>query len=192
MRHPTGEDRGRTRGGRRGGFTFIEIILVIAILGVLFAIAAVSFRGLIPRYYLRSSARSIGTLVESLRLSAVTRGVWLGVRYELSPPGDERTYWEVIPPAPDDYPDQPIDQRQLIGRERTSPGVRIARVMLGNSQTIDRGQVNILFSPMGNAGSHIVVLEGEAGRLASVKLNCITGTVEVLEDVEATFQHFRD
>jgi prepilin-type N-terminal cleavage/methylation domain-containing protein len=173
-----------------GGFTFIELILVIAIVGVLFTIAAISFRGLMPKYYLRTSARAIATLVESLRLSAVTRGVWMGIHYELTPPGDERTYHEVVPPAPEDDPDQPIEERTRIGRERTAPGVRIARVVLPNSQTVDRGPVNILFSPMGNAGSHIVVLEGEEGRLSSVKLNCITGTVEVLENVEASFQHF--
>lgn len=192
-RQPRGSAVGdRRSAARRGGFTFLELILVIAILSILFLIAGVSFRGLMPKYYLRTSARALATTMEHLRLSAVTRGVWMGIHYELSPPAEERTYYEVIPPAPPDDPEQPIEQRQRIGRERTSPGVRIARVILSNSQVIDNGTVDVLFSPMGNAGSHIVVFEGEEGRLASVKLNSITGTVEVVENVEASFQHYQD
>lgn len=177
---------------RRGGFTFLELILVIAILAILFLISGISFRGLMPKYYLRTSARALATTLEHLRLTAVTRGVWMGIHYDLSPPAEERTYYEIIPPAPKEDPEQPIEQRQRIGKERTSPGVRIARIILANSQVIDRGTVSVLFSPMGNAGSHIVVLEGEEGRLASVKLNSITGTVEVVENVEASFQHYQD
>ena len=45
---------------------------------------------------------------------------------------------------------------------------------------------------MGNAGSHIVVLEGEDDRVMSIKMNCITGLIDFIETGNAEFRHFED
>jgi hypothetical protein len=149
-------------------------------------------KGLMPKYYLRSSARAIGTKIENLRLSAISRGKWLGIRYDITPTDRENSYYQVIPAAPDDYPDEPVDQRQLLPPEELSPGVRISKVILSNNKVYDRGAVNILFSPMGNAGSHIVVLEGLGERVTSVRLNSLTGVLDVIENEEVMFQHYEE
>jgi prepilin-type N-terminal cleavage/methylation domain-containing protein len=183
---------GRVRRLGAGGFTFIEIMLVIGILGVLFTVGAISFRGLMPKYYVKSSARRLGTWIEHVRLTAVSRNQWMGIRYVLTPQGDETPYYEIIPAAPPEFPDQPIEDRTFVQKEPLSPGVRFAKIILSDSRAVDSGAVNVLFSPMGNSGSHIVVLEGEAGRLMSVKVNGITGAIGFLENAEASFQNFQE
>jgi len=179
--------------GGNGGFTFFEIVMVILILGFLYSIGSLSLRGVLPKYRLRTAARDIGTAVEQQRLSAVSRGRWLGIHYVLTPlPQDnpDKAYYQLIPPPPDDYPDQPLAMRELGVKHELPDRVRIARVLLAGNQVVDRGSVSVLFSPMGNAGSHITILEGENERFLAVKVNCITGSIEFIESADVAFQHF--
>lgn len=176
-----------------GGFTLVELIIVVGVIGLLYGIGAVSFRGLMPHYYLRSTSRSLGSAIEEMRLVAVTRGSWTGIRYVLDPPSSrENPYYQKIPPAPDTDPEQPIEERLSLAKQYLPNQVRFARIVLANGQAIDRGAVNVLFSPMGNSGSHVVVLRGADDRVVSVKLNAITGTIDFLDGAEAGFQNFED
>jgi len=185
------------RAGRRAGdsgFTFLELIIVLAVISTLFAIGIPTFRGLTPKYRLRSAARALGTTLETTRLSAMGRGLWMGVHYVLTPGARDtgtESYYQVIPPAPEDFPDQPLADRQLLDKQPLD-GIRIARVILPSGQIIDRGSFSVLFSPMGNAGSHIVVLEGQDGLYASLKMSCITGVIEFYETGDISFQHFAE
>lgn len=183
----------RTRGAT-AGFTFLELIIVLAVLSFLFAIGIPTFRGLTPKYRLRSAARALGSTLESTRLSAMGRGLWMGVHYVLTPGGNDSgnsSYYQVIPPPPEDFPDQPLADRKLLNKEEFD-GVQIARIILSSGQVIDRGTFSLMFSPMGNAGSHIVVLEGQEGLLLSLKMNCITGVIEFYDSGDITFQHFAE
>lgn len=177
---------------RTAGFTFIEMILVVAILGILYAVGAVSFQGMMPKYRLRTTARRLGSTIEHTRLTAVSRGQWMGIHYNLTPRTDEEPYYQIIPAAPADYPNQPIEERQFLPKEPIEVGIRIARVLLADNHAVESGTINVLFSPMGNSGSHIVVFEDDAGRILSLKMNAISGMIDFVEGEEARFQHFEE
>ena len=169
---------------RESGFTLFEIIITVLLIGILLAGGAISLQGAIPKYRLRSAARGLATTIEHTRLTSVTRGAWMGIRYVLTPGSRDGTslpYYQVIPPPPEDNPDQPPEDREGLSKHELPLGVRIAQVILGGNQRVDRGSVNVLFSPMGNSGSHIVVLQGEGDRVLSVKLNAITGLMDFVE-----------
>ena len=176
------------------GFTFFEVMIVVVILGLLFSIGTVSLTPLIPKYRLKSSLRELGSTVEHVRLMAISRGLWMGIHYVLTPGPTEKItpYYQIIPPAPDDDPDQPIENREYLSKQYLPPGVHMARVLLAGNQVIDRGTINVLFSPMGTSGSHIVVFENDSGRALSMKLNSITGGIDFLEGPDVTFQHFEE
>jgi prepilin-type N-terminal cleavage/methylation domain-containing protein len=180
--------------GRSGGFTFLELIMAIAIIGLLMAGGVMSLRGMVPKYRLRSGIRTLGSTLEQTRLIAISRGAWMGVHYVITPgtqDTSDQSYWQVIPPGPEDNPYQPPEDRQLLSKQYFPPGVRIHRVILANNQAIDSGSVNVLFSPTGTAGSHIVILEGE-GLFYSLKMSCITGVIDFIEGRDAAFQHFEE
>jgi prepilin-type N-terminal cleavage/methylation domain-containing protein len=193
---PTRERRyagASTLRGASPGFTFLELIIVLAIMSFLFAIGIPSFRHLTPRYQLRSAARSLASTLEHTRLSAMSRGLWMGVHYVITPgthdEGDS-SYYQAIPPAPEDYPEQPVADRKLLPPERLPTGVKIQKVILAGNQVVDRGYINVLFSPMGNSGSHIVVFENNEGMILSMKMSCITGVIDVVEGAEQAFENF--
>lgn len=174
---------------RGAGFTMFELVLVIAVLSIILAISAPSIEGLVPKYRVRSAIRELGSRIESVRISAIGREKWMGIHYDLE--GDEDgPFYRIIPPAPEEDPLQPVENRELLQKHHLPVSVRIARVVLAQNQGVDRGTVNVLFSPAGNVGSHGVVLEGPDGRLASLKLSSITGILEFSETGEVAFEHF--
>jgi len=187
--------RGDCARNRLAGFTFLELVVVVGILALLFSISVPSLKGLTPKYRLRTAARELGSTLEGARLSAISRGLWMGVDYVISPTAADDTdqsYYQIIPPAPEDFPDQPLRDRERLSKQLFPQGVRIIRVILSGNQTIEGGAISVLFSPMGNAGSHIVVLEGLEERYMSVKMNCITGAIDFIERADVAFQHFEE
>lgn len=178
---------------RRQGFTFLEMVVILGLIALLVTFSIPSLEGLAPKYRLRTAARRIASQLEYVRVAAISRERWMGLRYGFEGSGaDDRPYYQVIPPAPDDDPHQPVEERQLQSKKALPPGVVFARVVLSDSRTFDRDTVDVFFSPTGNVGSHIVILEGQNDRVVSLKFNCITGILEFSESADAAFEHFED
>jgi len=176
------------RQASRAGFTMVELVMVILIVGIIFSFTVVSVSGLAPIYKVRSATRTLGAKIEELRAFAISRGKPLGIRYTLL---DDPQYYQIIPPAPEDAPDEPIENRRLDAKTELPTGVRFRRISFPGTRGSDRGVVNVLFSPMGNTGSHVATLEGASKDgtpiLISMKFNAITGTIDFSEG-EGEFQ----
>jgi len=171
--------------------TLIELMIVLFILGILFSIMAVRVGGLTPVYRVRSASRSVASMIEELRALAIATGKPMGIRYTFH---DDPHFYQLIPPAPDEYPDEPIENRRLGVTSELPPGVQFRHVLFPGGRGVKApGAVNILFSPMGNSGSHVVALEGRTrdGQpiLISVKFNAITGAIDFAQG-EAGFEDY--
>ena len=175
---------------RRAGMTLIELMMVIMIMGILFSVTMISIFGLTPIYRVRSASRTLAAQIEELRALSIARGRPLGIRYTMY---DDQNYYQIIPPAPEEFPDEPLEVRKLGVKTDLPDGVRFRRVTFPSGRSVDRGVVNLLFSPMGNSGGHVVTLEGKARNgqpiLLSVKFNAITGAIDFAEG-EAAFDNF--
>lgn len=183
--------RSARHGGRCSrGFTFAELIIVIVILGIIFAFAAPKLDGLTPRYRLRTAARRLATQLESHRVTAISRGVWVGVRYHLN---GENSTWELIKPPPPEFPNMPIEERSSFGIEELPEGVSIDSIEIrGSNDVYTSGSVLILFSPVGTHGSHSVTFRNDRDAILRVKLNAFTGVVDFDNGVGASFDDFAD
>ena len=201
-----------TQKRRTIGLTMIELIIVIVLLGILVTFVAPRLGGITPKYRLRSFARKTAGLVEKTRVTAIIRGKTTGIRYVIDDGtgryrihsasgvwGSDResTYYAMaLPPAPIDYPDQPLEERTSLLREVAPPGVRIVRVILPGAGEVSSGAVNIAFSPSGTTGSHILVLEADFGdgvdpQVLSLKYNSISGILD-FHNGEVLFEHRED
>jgi hypothetical protein len=172
-----------------GGFTFIELVLVLGILALLVTFSLPNLEGLTPKYRLRTAARKLASQLEDLRVTAISRERWMGIHYVFNNGGNERPYYRVIPPAPLEDPNQPLRDRRMLSKKYLPTGVRFAEIILAGQRSVAAGTLDIAFSPTGNVGSHIVVLTGDDRRVY-LKFNCITGIMEYSEKGEVAFEHF--
>ncbi len=181
-----------TASGTRG-FTMVELVIVLVILGIIFSFAAPRLGGLTPKYRLRSYSRQVASSIEKARVSAIVRGRTTGIRYVLD--DIESQGCHIVPPAPLDFPEQPLDHRDPLSPIVPPPGVRIRGVLLpGGGGEITSGVVNVGFSPAGTTGSHIVILEAklddETTSVIAIKYNSISGILDYYNE-PVDFQHYQ-
>jgi prepilin-type N-terminal cleavage/methylation domain-containing protein len=169
----------RRRHGR--GVTFLEIMVVVVILGVLMAVSAPTLRGVHERNKLRAASRELAALVRFARQQAVLRGHSTEVRVNAEL-GKYRLF---------------LDPPEKGRRIRSSR--KIERSPMEKTRYLDAKQGKILFlsidSPTepaprsgaarieffrnGSASPTRIVIEDEKKRLMTVEIAASTGGVRV-------------
>jgi prepilin-type N-terminal cleavage/methylation domain-containing protein len=169
---------------RDAGFTLIEMIAVIAIIGIMVGVAAGRLDYLVPKYRLRGAAREVGSALKQAkgRAAAVGKDVYLEV--DLSA-GD---YWILVPfpketpagppPAfPGAPPPEPVFEYEPAFQQTLPDGVQFVDVVLGPDHRIATGRARVRCTPFGMSSHVIVNLKNDERRELAVKLNGFTGTL---------------
>ena len=171
-----------SNGSRRGGFTLLEMLAVIFIIGITLALVLPNLDRLTPKHRLRAAAREVASTIELCRHQAVTRAATYGIAYDLD--GRTPTYRLILPA--DEFGDrEPLAPRTL------PPGVFLRAVVLPNGNRVGvGGETQVDFSPTGEDGGHIVILENENEEVLSVKFLSMVGIASFSEG-EASFEVYR-
>lgn len=107
--------RGRDRRwGRRAraGFSLVEIMAVLIILGVILMSIVPAIDNLVPAYRLRGAAREVASLIELAHSEAVSTRKEFRLAYDL----DRNTYWLILPPKdPEQDPQGDQDPSATLG-----------------------------------------------------------------------------
>jgi general secretion pathway protein H len=147
---------------RSGGFTLLEMMIVLVIAGLLVAVAAPNFGPMLARAQLYSATRDIASALRHARGQAVVRG--RETTFELNVhKGRYR-----------------ISDR---GKIFSLPGEVKLSLYTTESETLDEGTGRIRFFPDGSAtGGRVTLAAG--GQKRFVDVNWLTGEVRLREEAD--------
>jgi general secretion pathway protein H len=129
--------------GERRGFTLVEVVIVLAILGIVAAVTTPSLIRLGRQDELTGSANSIARVLRGARLAALERAIPVSAVIE------------------------PTSRKYLVETESDAGSQILAQgtVQLAPSTTLasDRPRVRFVFAPLGSASPDSVVITGDGG-----------------------------
>lgn len=157
------------------GFTLIEMMVVILIVGSLLFLSATRLDFLVPKYRLRGAAREIGAAMKQAKAHAAATGKDVYLEYDLS----KGEYWMLFafPKRKEDGTEfEPrVFEYEPLFRRPLPTGVEFVDVICGDQARTTSGNARVKVSPFGISAHTIVNLKSKEDREIAVKLNGFTG-----------------
>jgi len=140
---------------RAGGFTLVEIMVTIAVIGLSMSVIFSGSKSLLPQTRLRATAREMGAALEQVRTQAVLVQEPILFAYDIENGGYEAYY-----PYERDEKGNPTGpgRSPITSYTRLREGVALRKVRLPGSALRDTGVVTLTVSPLGRIPPHEVVL----------------------------------
>lgn len=167
---------------RERGFTFVELIMVLAILSFAFTYAIIHLDGATGAARLSSAARQIGTTIEFLRSHAIQSSRPVELHIDI-----QRGEWKmVLPPRPSESTaDRQAEEDVLVTDAVALPKViHFEGIQMDTSDTQSSGTVVVTFSPLGEISPNGFLVRLLSDEIAdreeasfSVEVNGLTGEV---------------
>jgi prepilin-type N-terminal cleavage/methylation domain-containing protein len=151
----------RVESGRRGGFTLLELMLVVFIISVVLALALPTFTGMGERKIV-SDAKRIASILRYLNDSALSTKESLTLRV--------------------DFKDKVIGYNGPEG-EKSERFDSLSGVELQSRGMVTEGELFVFFSPLG-AQENITIHLGDEGSPMAVALNSMNGRVKIIQDAK--------
>jgi prepilin-type N-terminal cleavage/methylation domain-containing protein len=148
--------RSRITAGARGGFSLIELMAVILIIGLIGTVAMVAWQALLPGAKVNSAIRNLSEVLASARSEAIARNAEFEIYYDL----DQERYWVRTPYLVGGGLANSAAEDQRAIRDETSladAGLQIVQVKIDDEPYVD-GQVFVRFDALGASSAHTVVL----------------------------------
>jgi len=165
------------RGKGERGFSLVEILVVVAILGTLIAIAAPSFlTSTFPHMKLKSTSRDIFSMLQYARSKAVNATQKYGVRFDLN--AGPKQYLVVTRASDTD----PWTADTAMAAKDIESGVDIFSVTVGGVTYTSGTTAVIAFDPFGSATAANIKLNvaGSVTDKYSVTVSSTSGRVKIL------------
>lgn len=154
------------------GFTLLELLIVLALIGLITAVAAPNFSGTLQSVQTRSAVKKVSAILRYARNQAVASQEIHRVVFDL----DGR---KVIFESAADSGAEATSVKKI--REDYTLPDRVTFQEARNRQgEIETGEFIMEFYPAGNCSGGEVVLSGKPGQLYAIEVDFITGITEVL------------
>lgn len=166
--------RGPASRATGAGFTLVELMVVIVILGLVAGVVTVSWQSLMPNQYLNSDVRVLSSRIYSARSDAVARNATFWIWYDI----DANSYAIETPFAAGGGFAYTPEQRIWISETNLHDGVELSSITI-NGETFESGQVPISFDPLGASVDHQIVLYQSAfERWFTIEVVGLTGLIK--------------
>ncbi len=176
---------------RTSGFTLIELIVVIVVIGLVMGLAITRMDFMVPKYKIRGAARGVAFHIKRARFQAVSTGKEVYIKYDLS----RGRYWLLVAfPKTDEEAEEVPDEFEYseVMRKKLPDGIRFVNVIAGADQVYSDGIATIRLSPFGSSNHVIVNLQDDGDKKMSLKVNGFTGAVSFYKGHRAPEQILED
>ena len=161
----------------RRGFTLVELMVVVVIIGMVGSIAFVSWNAVLPNQLLNTAVRTLSEVLHEARTKAIANSREFQIHYDL----DAETYRVLTPfkAAGGGYVTSWEDEERLWVRynDLKESGIVIDQVTLHDRTYVD-GPVMVPFGALGTTASHTVVLrQAQYDRVFTLEVMPLTGDI---------------
>ncbi len=144
------------RSRRQSGFSLIEMMVVVIILGLISGVAMVSWEALLPNQQFNSAVRKLSEVLHGTRSEAIARSREFQIHYDL-----DNDVYRVRTPfrAGGGFARGEDDEERLWTEENdlAAEGIDLLQVRV-DDQVYTEGTVFVRFDPLGAASYHTVYL----------------------------------
>lgn len=178
---PATQHPARPAAGQRHGFTLVELLVVVAIASMLFAVILPNLGSLVPAARLQGSGAQIQRKLDWLRSEARIQGKRMAIEFDL----DQRQWRMVFPPEQRLTRDQDVntleEQPELMWQE-LEDDVVFASIDTGTA-VATRGVYRLVFDEYGFTGDQIVNLrlKSDPEQTWSLQILGLSGRVTIHE-----------
>ncbi len=169
---------------RESGFTLVEILAVITIIGIALMTAFMSLENLTPKHRLRSESRKVGSVIRRARNHAIRKGTFVEISYET-----EQDRILLFPARQSDYLKKTDDRRSFDDEEDTKQDreplysynlptyINLKDAVVQSDDRFREEGGKLLVGPQGFVRPHVVYLTGEEEQKMTVLPNPLTGSI---------------
>lgn len=162
---------------RRSGFSLVEMLAVVVILGLIATVVGVSWRAVLPNEELNSSVRALAATLQSARSEAIARNGEYRIQYDL----DEGRYRTVTPFKSGGGRAAREEERLALPWVALPGSVRFHKLVVDGIEHV-RGIVFVRFDPLGAASGHTITLvQSPDDMYFTVDVQSLTGLIEYHE-----------
>ncbi|MFN0008175.1 MAG: GspH/FimT family pseudopilin [Planctomycetota bacterium] len=174
---PPGDQR--SPGTHRAGFSMVEILAVIVILGLIATLVSVNWNAILPTAELHSSVRELASAIQGARSEAIARNAVFKIEYDL----DRHRYRTNTPFRLGGGLAPTEEERIAFDWIELPESVRFHRIQIDGIEYAS-GMVFVRFDPLGAASGHIVrLVQNPYDRHYTVEVQALTGTIDYHEGV---------
>ncbi len=168
---PVQDKRGRRSNAGNAGFTFVELLVVLALLGLLVSMVAPY---LVAGDHLSSAARQLVRLLDELQVAATNTHTLWRVRFDL----DRRMYWVTVVDAGGER--QPAETTQWANPVLLPGKVWIRQISTIRDRHAESGQAMVQVFPDNRPEPFTIQLYDEAQNFMAVTAHPLTGRVDIV------------
>ena len=172
--------------GRRAGFSLVELMVMVIILGMLATLTLMTWRSVLPSTELNSAVRTLASTLSEARSDAIARNAEFGIEYYFEEtPEHPRGYRVITPFRAGGQGGLAADDEERLARSwLTLPeSVRFQSITI-DGKTYTSGRVSVRFDPLGAASDHTIVLvQPEYENFYTIEVLALTGLIRFHDGV---------
>lgn len=162
------------RRAARAGFSMIEMLGVLVILGLIATIVAVNWRAILPKTELHSAVRTLASRLHGTRSEAIARSAEYRIEYDI----DRHRYRVNTPFKVDQGLALREEDRVSLAWVELPQTVRFARVQI-DGVDYEEGIVRVRFDALGSSSGHVITfVQKPEDHQYTVEVQGLTGLIE--------------